>query len=353
MQTTLIIVIVFLIVALIAIFFIFNKKLTELQNNNTEDKSQEAIKTVMDLLKMTKEELNSTRKNMQEELSLTRKEIQGNLNQSRQSLDKNFDENRKSINSRLDNAAEVIMGVTKELGKVQEIGQQMKTLQDFLRSPKLRGNIGEQVLRDLLEQYFSRDHFSLQYHFKDGQAVDAVIKTDKGLIPIDSKFPMENFQRMVKSQTEEEKNKCLHEFGKDVKKHITDISKKYILPNEGTLNFAIMYVPSEAVYYEIIRHSVDLTNLAYEKRIFPVSPNSFYYFLKVIMIGLEGKKIESAAKRILETLEGIRKSNEKFSQHMGVLTKHVTNAKNTADLVNNEYSKLSGQIEQVRLLKDN
>lgn len=274
------------------------------------------------------------------------------LNQNLQGMQERIDRTTESINSRLDKAAHVIAGVNKELGMVQEMGRSMKDLQDFLRSPKLRGNIGEQVLKDLIEQCFSRGHFDMQYQFKTGERVDAVIKTDKGIIPIDSKFPMENFQKAMKAENEEEKNKFFHEFAKDIRKHIDSISKKYILPAEGTVDFAVMYVPSEAIYYEVIRHSEDLNNYAYQKKVFPVSPNSFYYFLKVIMIGLEGKKVEAAAQQILRTLAAIKTDNDKFSKYLQVLTSHITHAKASIDTVNNEYSKLSSKIDNVRLLKE-
>lgn len=273
------------------------------------------------------------------------------LNQNLQGMQERIDKTTESINSRLDKAAQVVAGVGKELGMVQEMGRSMKDLQDFLRSPKLRGNIGEQVLKDLLEQCFSRGHFEMQYQFKTGERVDAIIKTDKGIIPIDSKFPMENFQKAMQAESEEEKNKFFHEFAKDIRKHIDSISKKYILPAEGTVDFAVMYVPSEAVYYEIVRHSEDINNYAYQKKVFPVSPNSFYYFLKVIMIGLEGKKVEEAAKQILQALNSIKQDNDKFAKNLSTLTSHITHAKASIDTVNNEYAKLSNKIDNVKLLK--
>src|SRR5206468_9986502 len=135
-------------------------------------------------------------------------------------------------------------------GQMNEIGRNMRELQEFLKSPKLRGNIGEQVLKDLISQIFPKNSFYLQHQFKSGDKVDAAIKTDAGILPIDSKFPMENFQKFNKSQTDEEKVHYQKEFARDVKKHIDAISKKYILPEEGTMDFALMYVPSESVYYE-------------------------------------------------------------------------------------------------------
>lgn len=273
------------------------------------------------------------------------------ISQNMQGLQERIDKTTEAIGQRLDNAAKYIGAVSKELGRVQEIGRGMKDLQEFLRSPKLRGNIGEQVLRDLLEQFFSRTHFTVQYKFRTGQIVDAIIKTDKGIIPIDSKFPMENFRKIISAQNEEEKKVKLREFVKDVKKHIADISKKYILPQEGTVDFAVMYIPSEIVYYEIIRAEQDLNAYAYQNKVFPVSPNSFYYFLKVIMMAMEGKRIEEASKQVLQMLAAIQNDTKKFGEVLGVVNTHITNAKSAVDRANNEYFKLSGKIDQVRLLK--
>lgn len=273
------------------------------------------------------------------------------LNQNVQGMSQRIDETTRAISVRLDRAAEVIQGVSRELGHVQEIGRSMKDLQDFLRSPKLRGNIGEQVLNDLLEQYFPRTNFDTQYQFNSGERVDAILKTDKGLIPIDAKFPMENFQKLQRAETDEPRAAAVKDFIRDVKKHATDIARKYILPSEGTVDFAVMYIPSEAVYYEVIRQDEDLNEFAREKHVLFVSPNSFYYFLRVLMIGLEGKRVEEGSRKILEALRAIQQDASRFAEQLGVLTTHLTNAKNALDRVNSEHAKLSGKIEDVRLLK--
>jgi len=288
-----------------------------------------------------------------------RKLVQGNLqdsnilmlNQNVQGVHSRLDESTKSLNIRLDKAAEVIRDVSQELGHMKEIGRSMKDLQDFLRSPKLRGNIGEQVLNDLLEQYFPRANFNLQHTFKTGERVDAILKTDKGLISIDSKFPLENFQKMQHAETEQNVALALRDFIKDTKKHISDISKKYILPSEGTVDFAVMYVPSEAIYYEIIRQDEDINEFANSKRVLLVSPNSFYYFLKVLMIGLEGKRVEENAQKILETMRAIQQDANKFGEQLGIMSTHINNAKSAVDRVNTEYNRLAGKIDDVRLLK--
>lgn len=279
------------------------------------------------------------------------RDMRGSLEKNRETLTEQLDRTHKAIGERLDNAAKVISTVSKELGHVQEIGRTMKDFQDFLRSPKLRGNIGEQVLRDLLEQILPKEHFHLQYRFQTGEVVDAAIVTDKGLIPIDAKFPMENFRKITQAQSEAEKDRGMKDFVRDVKKHIGDISKKYILPHEGTVDFAIMYVPAEAIYYEIVMGNADLSTYAHDKKVLLVSPNSFYYFLRVIMLGLEGKRIEETSQRILEALSTIRIDSMKFHESLSVLNKHVTNAKNSIDRACTDYQRLFSKIEDTSRLK--
>jgi len=238
-----------------------------------------------------------------------------------------------------------------ELGRVREIGHTIKDFQDFLRSPKLRGNIGEQVLRDLLDQVLPKSNFSLQYQFQEGQIVDAIVKTKQGLIPIDSKFPLESFKRINQAKPEEQEH-YLREFVRDIKKHIDDISRKYILPQEGTVDFALMYVPSEPVYYEITLNQPELLEYGYNKKVYFVSPNSFYYFLKIIMIGLEGAKIEEASKKILEGLKAIQQESVKFGEELGTLASHIDHAKGASDRVQSRYGRLVGRIDGLRLLEE-
>ena len=240
--------------------------------------------------------------------------------------------------------------MAQQLGRVQEIGHAMRDFQDFLKSPKLRGNIGEQILRDLLKQILPKSSFQIQYRFREGQIVDAIVKTKQGIISIDSKFPIESFRRISRAKAEDEE-RAKREFVRDIKKHIDDISKKYILPHEGTVDFALMYVPSEPVYYEITLNQPELLDYGYNKKVYFVSPNSFYYFLKIIMIGLEGAKIEEASKKILQGLKAIQQESVKFGQELGVLTTHLDHAKTSSERVQNRYGRLVGRIDQISSLE--
>jgi DNA recombination protein RmuC len=257
----------------------------------------------------------------------------------------------KEINDRLNSAAGYMMGVQNELGKMQEIGRSMKELQDFLRSPKLRGNVGEQVLRDLLQQMIPKHNFTLQYPFRSGEKVDAIIKTKNGLIPIDSKFPMENYTKAMAAEDTDTKAHFLHDFTKDVSKHINSIARKYILPSEGTVDFALMYIPSESIYYEIICNT-DLQNVGIDQKVYMVSPNTFYYFLQTIMLALEGEKVEERARLVLQAIKGIQQDARKFGSDLDLVSGHLTRAKNAMEGASANYGRLSVKIETAGSLQE-
>lgn len=248
----------------------------------------------------------------------------------------------RAINQRLDKAASVMQSVGTEVGKMQEVGQTMKEIHSVLKSPKLRGNLGEQVMKDLLTQILPKAGFTLQHKFRSGDTVDAVIKTKNGLIPIDAKFPMENYLAAQKAP-ESDKPALLKQFRRDVKLHIDKISKKYIVPGEQTVDFAVMYVPSESVYYEIVT-ATELANYGADKKVYLVSPNTFHYFLKTVMVALEGEQIEKRAKDVLMALRAIQQDATTFGSDLSVLSRHVTNAKNMMDTVNTDYASLGAKI---------
>ena len=279
------------------------------------------------------------------------KTMQSSIDNSSTNMIKTLQENSKQLNERLDKAAMAMRDVGKEVGQMSEIGRSMKDLQDFLKSPKLRGNIGEHVLKDLISQMFPKNNFFLQYEFKSGERVDAAIKTDAGILPIDSKFPMENFQKMSKAQEKAEKVIFEKEFTKDIKKHITAISKKYILPAEGTMDFALMYVPSESVYYEIV-NMPEIMDFARHERIYIVSPSTLYAHLQTILLSFEGRKIEAKSREIFSMLRGLRSDYNKVDENLGVLGKHLNNASSQFGNVMSGFSAIGQKISTTRSLEE-
>jgi len=263
------------------------------------------------------------------------------------------------VSRRLDNAAKVIGDVQKNIGELStaskqifEVGKNIATLQEILQPPKLRGGLGEQFLGELLSQILPSKFFTLQYSFSSGEKVDAVIKLGEKLVPIDSKFPLDNFRRIIESKTEDERKVCQKAFYRDVKKHIDDIAGKYIVPNEGTYDFALLYIPAENVYYETITKDESfgeekgILNYALSKRVIPVSPNSFYAYLQVIVLGLKGLEIEENAREIQTRLVSLGKDLKVFQEDFQVVGKHLTNAMNKFEETRRRLDKFSFRFEQ-------
>jgi DNA recombination protein RmuC len=283
-------------------------------------------------------------------------QVSNQLNQVTQQLQKSTGD----LNTRLDNAARVVQEVSKGLGslseatkKVFDVGKDIASLQEILRSPKLRGGLGELFLGDLLGQIFPPAHYMLQHRFKSGEAVDAVIRIGQSLVPVDAKFPLENFRRVVETASEEERKAAKRKFIADVKKHVDAIAGKYILPDEGTFDFALMYIPAENVYYELIikDEAVDtdkaLLSYAFTKRVIPVSPNSFYAYLQTILLGLKGLHIEEQAQEILKNLARLSGDFRKFQEEFELVGKHLTNTKMRYDEADKRLAKFGDKLQSL------
>lgn len=232
----------------------------------------------------------------------------------------------------LDSSARTMSDLQKSIGEMSEVGRGIKSLQDYLASPKLRGGLGEEILSQMLAQVFPKQYYQLQHTFKSGVRVDAVIKTEAGLLCIDSKFPMGEFDINA------------------IKKHLTDISKKYILPDEETLDFALMYIPSESMYYEVANNR-ELTKLARELRVYAVSPNTLYAHLQVLLLSFQGKQMEEKSKQVLNLLLALQKDRERVENNLGVLGRHLTNAFNQMGEVNSSFGQLGQKLSQTKMLK--
>lgn len=283
---------------------------------------------------------------MQQSLEATNKTLNESLRGQSADVTKILSENSRQLNDRLDNAAKVISEVQKNLGEMSEVGRNLKSLQEFLRSPKLRGGIGEEIMGQMLGQTFPKNSFHLQYQFKSGAKVDAVLKTDAGLLCIDSKFPLENFEAMAKGNDLAKKD-----FVSDVKKHLTDISKKYILPQENTVDFALMYIPSEPIYYEVV-NTPELMKLAKTLRVYPVSPSTFYAHLQVLLVAFQGKEMEAKSRQVFQLLRAIQKDHEQLQQSLDLLGRHLQNAHNQLGNVSQSSSLLGQKLTQTQNLPE-
>lgn len=319
---------------------------------NTTDTVATSLKSTTDVLFQT---LKATTDTVHQQLGVVTAQL-GNVTQQIQN-------NTGQVGQRLDTAARVIQEVQGKLGElgkatqeIKELGQSVSKLEEMLKAPKLRGGLGELLLEDLLKQVLPASAYAIQYTFRSGQTVDAVIRTAGGIVPVDSKFPLENFRKMLDAKSEQEKKIAARQFRLDVKKHIDAIAEKYILPDEGTFDFALMYIPAENIYYETIIREESFTDedglyaYATKRRVVPVSPNSFYAHLRVIALGLKGLQIEQSARQIVQTLERINTELQKFTTTFETLGTHLSNAKNNYEKADKQLSALTEKFKVAQAL---
>ncbi len=274
-----------------------------------------------------------------QQMEALRKSVSDAIGSLTQQVSTSMTDSSKSMQARLDNTHKVVGDVQQELGllkessrRMLEIGKDISSLEMILRPPKLRGGLGELFLADLLSQILPPDHFQLQYRFKGGETVDAVIMLRLGMVPIDAKFPLENFRRILDAESAETRKAPKRAFIKDVKGHIDAIAKKYIRMDENTFDFALMYIPAENVYYETIIKDdefggeMSLFSYALQKRVIPVSPNSFYAYLQTIILGLQGMRIESRSREVIEKLARLNKEFDRFSDAFRLVGQHMDNS---------------------------
>jgi DNA recombination protein RmuC len=248
-------------------------------------------------------------------------------------VDRRLEAMTSTMDRRLETATKTSTAIHQQLGQLGQANAEilarandLKKLEQALRPPKARGGFGELLLGNLLRDRLPQDSYQLQYGFKTGERVDAVIHVER-LVPIDAKFPLDNFERLADAETDEER--LLHEkaFARDLRNHVDAIATKYIRPDEGTYDFALMYLPSEGVYYELVCGKTGaMLKYAHEKRVFPVSPTTFTSQLQVISLGLKGMQIEQRAHEVMAYVAQLQGDFDRFRDDFQVVGKHIGNA---------------------------
>lgn len=262
------------------------------------------------------------------------------------------------VQQQLQHVGQVVGAVQGSLGKLGEVtqrvfdvGRDIAGLEQLLKSPKIRGGVGETLLENLLAQMLPREQYALQHAFATGDRVDAAIRIGERIVPVDAKFPLENFRRVLEETDEDKRAPLRRAFLRDVKNRVDEIAKKYILPDESTFDFALMYIPAENIYYEIIvrDESEEDSPAAYAlaRRVVPVSPNTFYAYLRVIVLGLRGLRIERDAQEIQARLGRLRGDLDKFREAFDVVGRHLTNARNKYDDAASGLGRLEGKLEGI------
>jgi DNA recombination protein RmuC len=300
------------------------------------------------LARVLRAELAGLRAASAEELAGRNSEIDSRLARMTETMDRRFGELDTKVDRRLGEmdvkVDRRLAGMTETsermhvgLGKVGETTAQMserlKGLERFeqmLRPPKARGGVGELMLRQLLADVLPADKFALQHGFTSGERVDAVIRLDGALIPVDAKFPLDNFQRFTEAGDEVTRELHAKAFARDVKGHIDAIAEKYIRPEEGTYEFAFMYLPVEGVYYELVCNRIggdaNPVEHAQKRKVFPVSPNTFYSYLLTLAQGFRGLQIEEHAREVMAYVADLDRDLERFRVDFELVGKHLGNA---------------------------
>lgn len=280
-------------------------------------------------LKKTEEELvkkvddSSTR-----QISELRHELNERLKEDRES----FERTTQGINHHF---SDFKIGITKMDEALRQVGDSVKEVslfQQIFRTPKLRGRWGELALGHILSQYFPKDMFDLQYYFKSGEAVDAILKLPDGkLLPIDSKLSYDHFERMIQSKNDSERELAKKSFATELKREIDDIAKKYIIPPERTTDIAIMYILAEAAYFEINSSLPEIIEYARSKKVVLASPNTFYLMIQFIQHWARDRQIGRQTQNFIKRMERVILDAKKLSESFAKLGKHLTDARSSYD----------------------
>jgi DNA recombination protein RmuC len=353
MDSTIVLAILAVLIVLVAfVFYVIYQKINGLKNDTAAGLIKQDMTNLSENIEKLKDSLNTS------------------VNER---LDKSQTMMRDSIAKQFGESAKLITEVTQRLAKLDEtnrrvvdVADELKTLQNIMQNPKQRGVLGEYHLQMVLENVLPPDRFQLQYRFKDGETVDAVIILDKKkLLPIDSKFSLENYNRIIVEKDKNKRETYIKTFKIDLKNRI-DETAKYIRPNEGTMDFAFMFIPSEAIYYDLLINKVgitstssrDLVEYAFrDKKVIIVSPTSFMAYLQTVLQGLRSLQIEEQAKEIQlrvgqlgEHLKSYDFYMQKLGSSLGTTVNHFNTAHKELKKVDKDVVKIAGNTPAIEPL---
>ena len=309
---------------------------------------------------------------MQQQVDALRQQIQSSMDNNGRLIQEqtgqvmnSLQQTQNNVRSEVNQVQQMHQNLQHKLGqleesnkKIFELGKDLAGLEQILKVPKLRGGLGEYFLEGLLRQILPPHCFELQYTFKNNEKVDAVIYLGGKMVPVDSKFPLESFRRMMAADSDELRESERKTFDRDVKKHIDAIANKYIRPAENTFDFALMYIPAENVYYETVLQQYqndDKKNLmayALENKVIPVSPNSFYAYLQTILLGLRGFQIEKHAQKVIDDLANLQKDFIKFNDDFNRMGKHLSNLSKAYTDCDQHKDRFSDRLETITGIHD-
>jgi DNA recombination protein RmuC len=294
----------------------------------------------------------SARKELASQLADRSADVDRRLAGLTETVDRRLSDLDGKIDRRLESTAKTATEIHERLGKVDAAAGQMlerardlARLEQALRPPKARGGFGELLLENMLRDRLPPSAYSIQHTFSSGDRVDAVVRVGQ-LIPVDSKFPLDNFQRLVEAESDASRQLAEKAFARDVRTHIDSIATKYIRPQDETYDFAFMYVPVEAVYYELACGASGLLEYAHERRVFPVSPTTFTAYLQVIVLGMRGLQIEQHAHEVMAYVAELGNDFARFKEQFDLVGTHLGNAQKKYGEADKRLDKLETKLER-------
>lgn len=270
--------------------------------------------------------------------------VRTDINQRLEAVDTRVGQSLTSTQETIGKIGEQLGGLNESAKRIMDVGQDVSSLKDVLSPPKLRGMFGELLLEQLLKQVLPAAHYEMQHRFKDGTIVDAIIRTPDGLVPVDSKFPIDSYRRLLECATDEDRVRMRKAFIRDVRTRVEEVAK-YIRPGEGTMDFACMYVPAEGIFYEIIASAEeDSMTFALERQVHLVSPNTFYALLQVVARGLARLRVQEDVKEFMARLAQVRREFSRFRVEFDKLGGHINHTKSKYDDLGRLADKLDNSL---------
>lgn len=269
-----------------------------------------------------------------------------------ESVERRLDTGQEHLNRRVGETERTARELSMHFGHLREALQTMlKTnteildFQKMLSAPSARGGFGEVLLETLFRDILPDERYELQHTLPNGNRADAIIKLHEGhIVAVDAKFPLSGYEQLVHASSEKEREEALRAFSMDVKKHAKDIAERYISEQDRTLPFAFMYIPTEGVYYEIVRNP-NLWNSILERQVYPVSPNSFVPYMYTVLVGLKGLKVEQEARNILELLARMQKDFNRVDVEFSKVGKHLEQAMRRQEDASKVFSRLQNRVD--------
>jgi len=346
MEVVIIILLIALVVILGAGLFVVYRKLGQVSQNSTSNDR---------IIQLLSESLSSKMTDIDHKMESVKEHVSNRLGENVRFMQSSTNE----VNTRLTTASKVIGDLQSRIAALDEsskrifdLGKDISELQNILRAPKLRGGFGEWLLEELLIQILPRETFETQKKYRSGDIVDAIVKLKDGFfLPIDAKFPLENFRKLAECTDDATRETLKRELRKNIRKHIDDIKTKYISTEDGSLDIALMYIPAENIYYETVIREDDILNIreyAFGKKVVPVSPNTLYAYMQTIILGMRGMQVSKKAREILDTIKTMESEFTNIVESYTVVGKHLTNAQTkyqeTDKYISRFGSKLQGAI---------